>query len=230
VSEELFASPLLHWPASISNLEEKQAVAERAVAEVRDGQLIGIGSGSNAYLVLWAIGRRVRSEGLSVAVVCSSYETEVAAVRLGLSLRELGSVTPMWGVDGADEVDPDGRLIKGRGGALFREKILWHTAERMFLAVDASKHVSRLGQRFPVPIEVQRNGVSLVARELAALGATEVTLRVAGGKDGPVITESGNLILDARFDEIAHGLHVTIKLLPGVIETGLFEGYGFDVL
>ncbi|WP_249009317.1 ribose 5-phosphate isomerase A [Conexibacter sp. DBS9H8] len=230
MSEELFASPLLHWPASISHIEEKQSVADRAVAEVQDGQLIGIGSGSNAYLVLWAIGRRVRAEGLSVAVVCSSYETEVAAVRLGLTLRELGSVTPAWGVDGADEVDPDGRLIKGRGGALFREKILWHTAERMFLAVDASKHVQQLGQGFPVPIEVQRNGVTLVARELAALGATEVGLRVAGGKDGPVITESGNLILDARFDEIAHGLHATLKLLPGVIETGLFEGYRFDLL
>jgi ribose 5-phosphate isomerase A len=230
VPEELYASPLLRWPEAISNLEEKQAVADRAVAQVRDGQLIGIGSGSNAYLTLWAIGRRVREERLQVAVVCSSYETETAATTLGLTLLQLGTVEPDWGVDGADEVDPEDRLLKGRGGALFKEKVLWRTAKRMFLAVDPSKHVSRLGEKFPLPVEVHRDGVALAARELARLGASEVTMRVATGKDGPVITESGNLLLDARFPVIAPGLHADIKLLPGVIETGLFEGYAFETL
>jgi ribose 5-phosphate isomerase A len=230
VSDDLYASPLLRWPESISNLEAKQAVAARAAATVEDGQLIGIGSGSNAYLVLWAIGRRVQAERLKVAVVCSSYETETAALTLGLPLLTLGSVEPDWGVDGADEVDPDNRLLKGRGGALFKEKILWNTARRMLLAVDASKYVPALGEKFPLPVEVHRDAVVPAARELTKLGASDVAMRIATGKDGPVFTESGNLLLDARFSEIPAGLHAEVKALPGVIETGLFEGYAFDVL
>jgi ribose 5-phosphate isomerase A len=230
VTEELYASALLHWPESISNLEPKRAIAARAAERVQDGQLIGIGSGSNTYLVLWAIGRRVRDERLKVAVVCASYETETAAVTLGLPLLTLGGVEPDWGVDGADEVDPDNRLLKGRGGALFKEKILWRTARKMYLAVDPSKYVDALGRNFPLPVEVHRDGVVLAARQLTKLGASEVTMRVAGGKDGPVFTESGNLLLDARFPELPHGLHAEIKALPGVIETGLFEGYEFEVL
>lgn len=230
MSEELHASALLRWPQAIAGLDEKQAVAARVAEQVADGQLIGIGSGSSTYLTLIAIGERVRAEGLKVSVVCSSYETETAAARLGLPLLALGSVEPDWGVDGADEVDPDNRLIKGRGGAMFKEKILWTTARRMFLAADPSKFVDRLGSRFPVPVEVHRDGVVLVARELTRLGASEVSMRVASGKDGPVITEAGNLVLDARFPEIPQGMHAEIKLLPGVIETGLFEGFAFETL
>ena len=230
MTDDLAASELLAWPGAIANLAEKQAVAERALERLADSQLIGIGSGSNAYLTLWAIGRRVAERGLQVAVVCSSYETEAAARRLGLRLLPLGGLRPDWGVDGADEVDPDDRLLKGRGGALYREKLLWRAARQMYLAVDPSKFVERLGTRFPVPVEVQRDGVELVARELTALGATEVVMRVAGGKDGPVFTESGNLLLDARFPEIATGLAAEIKGVPGVIETGLFEGFAFETL
>ncbi|MBO0767841.1 MAG: ribose 5-phosphate isomerase A [Solirubrobacterales bacterium] len=227
---DLYASPRLRWPQSISNLEQKQEVAARAAARVKDGQLIGIGSGSNAYLVLWAIGQRARDENLKVAVVCSSYETETAALSLGLQLLQLGSVKPLWGVDGADEVDPHNRLLKGRGGALFKEKILWSTAEQMYLAVDPTKYVERLGQGFPLPIEVHRDGVGLLSDKLESLGARDFELRIAGGKDGPVLTEAGNLLIDAWFDQIPEGLHSTLKMLPGVIETGLFEGYPFQAL
>ncbi len=227
---ELYASALLHWPSQISNLEQKRAAAQRVVEHVRDGQVVGIGSGSSSYLALWGIGERVRSEGLSIRVVTSSYETELAALRFGIQLLPLGSVEPEWGVDGADEVDPHGRLIKGRGGAMFKEKILWHTSRTMYLSVDASKHVARLGQNFPVPIEVDRAAVELVARELDSLSCSGYELRLAGGKDGPVFTEAGNLIIDAWFDEIPHGTHALLKQLPGVIETGLFEGYAFEVL
>ncbi|HET9072976.1 MAG TPA: ribose 5-phosphate isomerase A [Solirubrobacteraceae bacterium] len=227
---ELHASALLRWPESITNLEEKQAVARRVLERVADGQLIGIGSGSSTYLVLWEIGRRVREEGLEVQVVCSSIETETAALTLGLRTRPLGSAEPDWGVDGADEVDPDGRLIKGRGGAMFKEKLLWSTTREMLLAVDRSKFVDALGRGFPVPVEVHRDGVMLAGRELVRLGARDVALRNAGGKDGPVITEAGNLVLDAWFDSVAVGLSREIKAVPGVIETGLFEGFAFTAL
>jgi ribose 5-phosphate isomerase A len=227
---ELYASALLHWPTEITNLEQKTAVAERAAAHVEDGQIVGIGSGSNTYLALWAIGERAKREGLAIQMVTSSYETGMAALRLGIPQVPLGSVEPEWGVDGADEVDPSGRLIKGRGGAMFKEKVLWATAHRMYLAVDESKHVQRLGERFPIPIEVDRAAVDLVGRALADCGSTSYEIRVAGGKDGPVITESGNFVLDAWFDEIPEGLGAKLKALTGVIETGLFEGYGFELL
>jgi ribose 5-phosphate isomerase A len=230
VSENLFASPLLRYPGTVTNLEAKQAVAERVAAQAQDGQTIGIGSGSNAYLTLLAVGRRAQREKLRIRVVTASLETETAAVTLGLPVMPLGSVQPDWGVDGADEVDPDRRLLKGRGGALFKEKILWRTALRMFLAVDPSKFVPRLGQGFPVPIEVFPAAATLLGRELDRLGSGEYTLRLAAGKDGPVITEAGNLIIDAWFDVIGPGLHGELKALPGVIETGIFEGYAFEVL
>ena len=227
---EMHASARLRWPVSVANLEEKREVAQRAVTELTDGQVVGIGSGSSAYVVLWAIGQRVQREALSIRVVTASYETEVAATTLGIPLLSLGSVEPDWGVDGADEVDPDRRLIKGRGGAMFKEKILWSTARRMFLAVDSSKYVERLGQGFPIPIEVDRAAVAIVGRALDAHGARDYELRLAAGKDGPVFTESGNLIIDAWFDNIPHGLHAQLKALPGVIETGLFEGYDYELL
>jgi ribose 5-phosphate isomerase A len=227
---DIYASPELHWPVEIANLGEKRVIAARIAAVAREGETVGIGSGSNAYLALWELGVRVREEGLRIRVVTSSYETERAAGTLGIPTVPLGRVQPVWGVDGADEVDPDGRLIKGRGGAMFREKILWSTARTMYLAVDQTKYVDRLGRGFPIPIEVAPMAVELIAARLDQLGAREHTLRLAGGKDGPVITESGNLVIDAWFDDIPHGLHLALKALPGVIETGLFEGYSFETL
>jgi ribose 5-phosphate isomerase A len=100
----------------------------------------------------------------------------------------------------------------------------------MYLAVDPTKYVERLGTRFPIPIEVDPGGVGLLERALGRHGAVGLELRVAGGKDGPVITERGNLIVDAHFDEIPVGLHAELKALPGVIETGLFEGYSYEAL
>ena len=226
----LFASPALRWPTTVTNLAEKTAVAERIAERVSDGALIGIGSGSATYIALWAIGRRVQQESLSVRVVTASYETEAAALTLGIPTLPLGSVEPDWGVDGADEVDPSNRLIKGRGGAMFREKILWTTAKKMYLAIDPSKRVERLGQGFPIPIEVDRLAVDLVGRALDGHGPAAGSCASPVARTGPVITESGNLVIDAWFDLIPHGLHGELKGVPGVIETGLFEGFSFEIL
>lgn len=225
------ASPLLPWPTHVENLRVKREVAQRIARRAADGQVIGIGSGSAAFLTLHAIGERVAAEHLRVRVVPTSYETEVAAGGLGLALARLGQATPDWGVDGADEIDPDGRLLKGRGGALFREKLLWNTTARMVLAIDPSKHVTRLGTRFPIPIEVHPQGVELAAARLAELGCRAVALRTAGAaKDGPALTESGFVLLDAHFDAIPAGLQRELKAIPGVLETGLFEGYEYEVV
>lgn len=225
-----YASDVLRWPEEIAHADQKEVAAAHAAALVSDGQTIGIGSGSASYLALWEIGERVQRDGLSVRVVTTSYETETAATTLGLPIVPLGRVEPDWGLDGADEVDPDGRLLKGRGGAMFQEKILWSSTREMYLAVDQSKYVQRLGAGFPVPIEVDPAGVGLLESALRSHAARDFAMRLAGGKDGPVITERGNLVVDAWFDEIPAGLSAELKALPGVIETGLFEGYSFKTL
>jgi ribose 5-phosphate isomerase A len=225
-----FASAALHWPARVSNIEQKRAVAERIAALVSDGDLVGIGSGSATYMALWAIGGRAQRDALSIRVATTSYETETAAGTLGIPTVPLGSAAPDWGVDGADEVDPQGRVLKGRGGAMFMEKILWSTCRRMYLAIDPTKQVQRLGQGFPVPIEVDRHAIELTGRAVEARGCVRWALRLAGGKDGPVVTEWGNLVIDAWFDAIPDGLHAQLKALPGVIETGLFEGFSFEIV
>jgi ribose 5-phosphate isomerase A len=224
------ASPLLAWPREVKNLQVKLEVAGRIAERAADGQVIGIGSGSAAFLTLWAIGRRAASEQLNVRVVTTSYETDLAASGLKLPLARLGQVTPDWGVDGADEIDGSGRLLKGRGGALFREKLLWNTSAHMMLAIDATKHVDRLGSHFPLPVEVHPNAVELVAGWLAEHGCRTAALRTGTGKDGPVFTESGFVVLDAHFDAIPIGLHAEIKAIPGVLDTGLFEGYEYEVV
>jgi ribose 5-phosphate isomerase A len=228
--QDWHASPLLRWPREIKNLETKLQVADTVAAKVNDGDIVGMGSGSAAYLTLWAIGRRVRTEGLNIQVIPSSYETEIAVTSLNLQLARLGHAVPTLSVDGADEVDPAGRVLKGRGGAMFREKLLWSTSSRMFLAIDPSKHVERLGTGFPLPVEVHPNAVEHVADCLQEEGCEDVSVRTGTGKDGPVITESGFLVLDAAFAEIPVGLNARIKGVPGVLETGLFEGYEYEVV
>ncbi len=223
------ASALLHWPEEVTNLETKLAVAHTLAGRASDGQCIGIGSGSATYLTLWAIGDRAKREGLDLSVITSSYETEIAAATLGLTIVGLGRTTPAWSVDGADEVDGEGRILKGRGGALFREKMLWSASPHMVLAIDRSKHVERLGSRFPLPIEVHPHALSSVSEFLTERGCRDARLRTGTGKDGPVITELGCLIIDASFDEIPRGLNAELKQVPGVIETGLFEGYTYEV-
>lgn len=223
------ASALLHWPEEVTHLEAKLGVAHALAARAQDGQCIGIGSGSATYLTLWAIGERAKREGLALSVITSSYETEMAAATLGLTIVGLGQARPDWSVDGADEVDGDGRVLKGRGGAMFREKMLWKASSHMVLAIDRTKHVERLGSRFPVPIEVHPHVLTGVSDFLRERACRDVRLRTGTGKDGPIITELGCLILDAAFDEVPRGLSAELKLLPGVIETGLFEGYSYEV-
>jgi len=222
-----------YWSATISNRDEKEAVAERVAQRVRDGQVIGVGSGSTAYLAVLAIGERATREGLSITCVPTSVEVAQVCAAAGLVTAGLAEVRPEWGFDGADEVhDTDDvvRLIKGRGGAMLREKLVMASQATTLILVDRSKLVERLGERFPVPVEVHPAALHLVDDRLRGLGATDVTLRPAGGKDGPVITESGNLILDARFGPIPDRLEADIAAIPGVIESGLFVGYPVDIV
>lgn len=221
------------WPGEISNREEKEAVAARVAEELRDGQVVGAGSGSTAFLALAAIARRIAEDGLAIRAVPTSTEVALACAALGLPTTGLAEARPDWGFDGADEVHVQGgvvRLIKGRGGALFREKLVMASQPRTLILVDRSKLVERLGERFPVPVETHPAALHLVEERLRDLGATEVTLRMAASKDGPVLTENGHLLLDARFAEIPDRLERDIKAIPGVIESGLFVGFPVEVV
>jgi ribose 5-phosphate isomerase A len=148
---------------------------------------------------------------------------------LGLTLATLEQVDALdLYADGADEVDPGKRLIKGRGAAMVREKHLVHLASRFIVLVDPSKMVDRLGTNFPVPVECLPFATGLVEKELRALGARSVDLRAAGtSKDGPVVTDQGNFVLDARFDPAGDvaGLDARINDIPGVVGHGLFTRY-----
>ncbi|MGD2115884.1 MAG: ribose 5-phosphate isomerase A [Acidobacteriota bacterium] len=224
------------WTGAILNREEKEAVAERVAERVRDGQVIGVGSGSTAFVAIHAIAARVAREGLAITAVPTSVEVAQVCAAVGIPTAGLSEVRPEWGFDGADEVDdrsrPNGpvRLIKGRGGAMFREKLVMASQAETLILVDGSKRVDRLGERFPVPVETHPAALHLVEERLVALGAAEIVLRPAGGKDGPVITESGNLILDARFGDIPDTLEADLAAIPGVIETGLFIGYPVEIV
>lgn len=217
--------------ASISNLDGKQKVAREVASVVTDGEVIGAGSGSTAWLAVHAIASRLEIGELSeVTLIPTSLEIELtianlASTRPGLRLGDLNLDKPDWLFDGADEVDPDGNLIKGRGGALLREKLLFRSTSDRRVLIDPSKQVRKLGEGFPVPVEVIPRALPVVGGPLASLGATEINVRTGSGKDGPVITESGNLLLDCRFESIQAGLETEIKQITGVIESGLFQGY-----
>jgi len=214
----------------IKNLAAKRAVANKMAARVKDGEIVGVGSGSSALLALVAIAERIKAEELKVKVIPTSYEINMASQHLGLMITDLLSDRPDWCFDGADEVDPNHSLNKGRGGAMFREKLVMSSCEERYILVDDSKMVQRLGTNFPIPIEVHQAGLSYVTAALKALGAKQMNIRAAKGKDGPVITESGCVILDVRFEVVFDGLEKAIKVITGVLDSGLFQGYKPNIL
>jgi ribose 5-phosphate isomerase A len=218
------------WSGDVSNRAAKEELGRRIAERVQDGEVIGVGSGSTSYIAIHAIAERVRKERLNVTTVCTSQEVTLACVALDLPVASLLQRRPDWAYDGADEVDPERNLIKGRGGAMFMEKIVMHSSPRNFILVDQSKLVKRLGEKFPIPVEVLPITLRFVERELAAIGATEIVMRLAVKKDGPVITEHGNFILDVRFKEIHKALERDIKSVPGVIESGLFMGRDVEIV
>lgn len=214
----------------VSNREAKEEVARQIAERVQDGQVIGVGSGSTSYLAILAIAERVRKEKLKMTAVCTSTEVTMACAALGIPVGSLLQYRPDWAFDGADEVDPGRNLIKGRGGALYLEKIVIDAAPKSFILVDPSKFVKRIGEKFPIPVEVFPTALHVAERGLAALGATEVAMRMATGKDGPILTEHGNLILDVRFAETPGTLERDIKAITGVIDSGLFQGRDVEIL
>lgn len=193
---------------------------------------VGLGTGSTMAFALEALGRRVREEGLSFSGVVTSVATEKIACRLGLPLVTLAEAGRLdMAIDGADEIDPQWRLIKGGGGAHTREKIVAAQADRFVVLVDESKVVRQLGAAFPVPVEVVPLAVNPVTEALRRIGAAPTLRTDESGT--PVHTDQDFHILDAFFEggiENPEALGRAIKNIPGVLEHGIFAGYTTDVL
>ncbi len=207
----------------------KQQAAERAIALVEDGMTVGLGTGSTAAKFVDLLGKRVK-EGLSVRCVPTSEATRVQAEKLGIPLITLDTQPFLdLTVDGADELDGNLRLIKGGGGALLREKIVATASGRMVVIADHSKRVAKLG-KFPLPVEVVQFGLGATRGMIEVLASDagcegELTLRT-GANGQPVLTDSGNFILDCAFGQIEdpEALDEALRLIPGVVENGLFLG------
>ena len=148
---------------------------------------------------------------------------------LGIPTASLNQKKPDWCFDGADEVDPHGWLIKGRGAAMFKEKLIMKSCKERYILVDDSKFVNNLCDKFPIPVECHPESLCYVKNELLNLGAKSCILRLAKGKDGPVITENGNFIIDAVFENIDENFEQKLSSIVGVLETGLFIGYNVIV-
>lgn len=214
----------------IKNEEEKKDVANKIANKIKDGDIIGFGSGSTAYLTIQAIAEKMQKENIKITAIPTSYEVELLCNFLNIPTTTLQNAKPDWSFDGADEVNQDNWMIKGRGGAMFREKLNIANSTITYILVDKTKLVKKLGENFTIPVECYPGSLNYVKEELLILGAKSVEIRKAEKKDGPIITESGNIILDARFDEISEHLEKDIKSITGVIESGLFIGYPVEVI
>ncbi len=213
----------------------KRRVAARALEFVEDGMRLGLGTGSTAKHFLALLAERVRS-GLDIVGVPTSERTRAQAAELGIRLTTLDDNPDLdLTIDGADEFDPQLRLIKGGGGALLREKIVASASTRMVVIADSSKKVDRLGQ-FPLPVEVNRFGLASTLKKVQSAGAATgargaMVLRVASAGE-PFVTDGGHLLLDCHFGAIPEpeALASRLAAIPGVVEHGLFIGLASAVI
>lgn len=212
-----------HPRRAMSHEHEKEAAARASLQFIQDGQVVGLGTGSTAAYFIKLLAERVR-DGLRIHGIPTSARSQQLAISLGIPLTTLDECQEIAvTVDGADEVDPKLRLIKGGGGALLREKIVASATKQLVIVADLSKQVQVLG-KFPLPVEVIPFAQVLVAKRITALGA-EVRLRTeAGGK--PFVTDEQHHILDCRFGAIPDPETLARELsdMPGVVEHGLFIG------
>ncbi len=203
----------------------KRAAGYRAAEMIEDGMVVGLGTGSTVYFTIERLSERIR-DGLQITAIPTSFQTALRAKKAQISLTTLDD-NPVIdiAIDGADEVDPKLRLIKGRGAAHLREKCVAAAAKHFVVVVDEQKIVKKLGAA-AVPVEVLPFAITPVLAELRKLGCIPL-IREAVRKDGPVITDNGNFIVDCRFEDIKNPekLEAALAAIPGVIESGLFCGF-----
>ncbi|MHA2212355.1 MAG: ribose 5-phosphate isomerase A, partial [Candidatus Thorarchaeota archaeon] len=210
----------------------KLNAAKSAAGLIPKDGAIGLGSGSTVAIFAEELGNKIADGSTSVSVVPSSYQAYQLAVEHKIPLTNL-DINPrlLITIDGADEVDKHLNLIKGGGGALLQEKIVASASDRLIIIVGESKLVEKLGTKFLVPIEVLPFSLGVVRRKIHAMGITPI-IREAQQKAGPVVTDNGNFILDLKFSvplDEPDKTATDLKMIPGVVETGLFVGMTDEV-
>lgn len=205
----------------------KQQVGKAAAERVQSGSIVGLGTGSTTAYAIQFLGDRLKSGQIKdIKGVPTSFQASTLAKQYGIPLTTLDEIDHIdIAIDGADEVDPQHNLIKGGGAAHTREKVVDSLAAQFIVVVDSSKLVDRLGSTFAVPVEVLPMAIAPVMRAVENLGG-QPELRMGVKKDGPVITDQGNMVLDVKFDSINNPaeLEKTLNNIPGVLENGLFVG------
>jgi ribose 5-phosphate isomerase A len=206
-------------------MDAKQRAGEEAVSFVKSGMAIGLGTGSTADFFLRALAARIADGRLKkIRGVPTSRASEVLARGLGIPVVTFAECPHLdVTVDGADEIDPSLNLIKGRGGAMLREKVVAQNSSHLIIIADESKKVKTLGTKFPLPVEVTVFGYETQVDFLTSLGCKPV-LRMAGDK--PYVTDNGNYVYDCKFPRIDNALALESELgmRAGVVESGLFLG------
>lgn len=202
----------------IENKNVKEKLAKRLLDKVKDGQTIGFGSGTTSYITAIEIGKKVKQEHLNITAIPTSKEIKEVCEEYEIKIGNLIENEIDWGFDGADEVELDKLwLIKGKGAAMFKEKLNILTSPKTYILVDKTKIVEKLGEKCKVPIEVFPQALKYVSGKLEQLGASDITYRG--------FTENNNGILDVKFENIGQELEKKIKEITGVIESGLFLNY-----
>lgn len=205
-------------------MNDKELVAQHAARQIKDGMTVGLGTGSTANCFIEALAKRHHQEGLRINTVSSSVVSAIKARELGIPLLSLEQLVDLdVYVDGADEVAPDLTLLKGRGSDLVREKILAGASREFWVLIDPGKRVERIGERYPVPVEVIAFAWQLVKQSLEAIGG-KAELRPNAAKDNLAVTAHGSLVLDTVFADAfdSHRLDAILNSIPGVVEHGIF--------
>lgn len=211
-------------------MEFKKDVGYAAAELVKNGDIVGLGTGSTTHFFIEKLGKRIKEEAMEIMGIPTSYQSFLLAKDAGISITTLEEYDIDIAVDGADEVDSNLNLIKGGGAAHTMEKIVDEAAERFVVIVDESKMVDKLGM-FPVPLEVIPEARRAVSKHVEQFDGVPA-LRMAKMKDGPVITDNGNFIVDVQFKSIEDPLYLERELnaIPGVVENGIFAGIVDEVL
>src|SRR5699024_2500798 len=201
----------------------KISTFNEALSQISDGMVVGIGSGSTIELLVPKLAEKLDHEQIDITGVCTSNKTAYIAKELGIRVVDVNDVEKIdVAIDGADEVDNNLNLIKGGGGALFREKVIDAMVEKFIVLVDESKCVSYLGQTFNLPVEVDKFNWLLVSKKIVAYDNLKVMRRIVD--DVPFITDNGNYILDVTLNSSIdpYAMHEFLIHLVGVLETGYF--------
>ena len=218
------------WKNNVNNKDEKLKLAQRMAKRVKNHDIIGFGSGTTSYLTVLEIAKRIQAENLKIKAIPTSKIIEELCLKLKIETTSLKDEKPMWCFDGADEIDPHNWLIKGMGAALYKEKLNIKNSNENYILVDSSKFVSKLGEKHPVPVECKIDKVDYVKEKVKALGAKKVEIRKSNINEDYMITDNGNYLLFAWFNNIQADLEQELIKIDGVVESGLFIGYDIIVV